>query len=904
TTVTDPQANQTVMQFQGIYETQRKVYQGSTSGTLLKTIDTCYNGSASPCMGTAVSLPITQVSSTTTLPGTTPRLSKVVNDYNSYGLNTETDEYDWGQSAVGTLVRKTVTTYSTSLGNIVDHPSTVQVYDHGNLISTTTYSYDGGSVVGTSGTPQHVAVSGARGNLTSLQVAATGSGTRTSSYTHYDTGNVYQATDVNGAVTTYTYGNCGNSFVSSISMPLSLSTSQTWNCTGAVQTSTTDANGKTSSVSFADANYWRPTSTTDATGAVTTMTYATSPIASESTLNFNGTTSTADTRATLDGLGRTHVTQRRQAQGSSSYDSVETDYDTLGRASRVTVPYTGTAGQTNSSAAGVVTTYDPLSRPLTVTDGGGGSTTYSYNQNDVLITVGPAPSGESTKRRQLEYDALGRVTSVCELTTAAGAGTCGQTVAQTGYWTKYTYDANNDLLTVAQNAQSGTAQSRSYQYDGLGRMTSETNPENGTVSYVYDSDSTCGTSTGDLVKRVDAMGNVKCFSYDALHRNTALTYPSGPYAAATPAKTFVYDAATVDGVAMANAKGGLAEAYTGPGSAKITDLGFSYSARGEVTDTYELTPHSAGYYHVSASYWANGVLDTFSTNVSGLPTWTYTPDGEGRVYSVAASSGQSPVTSTTYSTFGVTGVTFGSGDSDNFEYDPYTGRETQYQFVVNGTAATSNLTWNANGTLLQLAVNDPFNGSDTQTCTNSYDDLMRLTTNNCGSVWSQTFSYDPFGNIAKSGSVSFQPTYNSQTNQYSTLPGGTPAYDANGNVTNDTFHNYLLDVDGKNTQADGSTTLTYDALGRWVERGTSYNGSMYYSQALYSPMGNYVAIMSGQSLRAAYLPLPSGAVAYYSLALDSYWHADWLGTTTRLISTPSRTVKGGKAFAPFGDQYA
>ncbi|MBV9267625.1 MAG: hypothetical protein JO061_15765, partial [Acidobacteriaceae bacterium] len=48
----------------------------------------------------------------------------------------------------------------------------------------------------------------------------------------------------------------------------------------------------------------------------------------------------------------------------------------------------------------------------------------------------------------------------------------------------------------------------------------------------------------------------------------------------------------------------------------------------------------------------------------------------------------------------------------------------------------------------------------------------------------------------------------------------------------------------------------------------------------------------------------SGAVAYYSLALDSYWHADWLGTTTRLISTPSRTVKGGKAFAPFGDQYA
>jgi len=42
-------------------------------------------------------------------------------------------------------------------------------------------------------------------------------------------------------------------------------------------------------------------------------------------------------------------------------------------------------------------------------------------------------------------------------------------------------------------------------------MTSETNPESGTTSYVYDTDSTCGTSNGDLVKRTDAMGNVTCY---------------------------------------------------------------------------------------------------------------------------------------------------------------------------------------------------------------------------------------------------------------------------------------------------------------------------------------------------------------------------------------------------------
>src|SRR6266566_1974052 len=58
------------------------------------------------------------------------------------------------------------------------------------------------------------------------------------------------------------------------------------------------------------------------------------------------------------------------------------------------------------------TTYDALNRPLTITDGGNGTVNYTYNQNDAFVTIGPAPSGENPKRRQLEYDALGRLTSV------------------------------------------------------------------------------------------------------------------------------------------------------------------------------------------------------------------------------------------------------------------------------------------------------------------------------------------------------------------------------------------------------------------------------------------------------------------------------------------------------------
>ncbi len=107
-----------------------------------------------------------------------------------------------------------------------------------------------------------------------------------------------------------------------------------------------------------------------------------------------------------------------------------------------------------------------------------------------------------------------------------------------------------------------------------------------------------------------------------LHRVTSMTYPAGPNSANTPQKFYVYDSATVNGAVMTNAKTRLAKAYTcnAPCTSKITDLGFSYSERGETIDVYESTPHSGGYYHVNTLYWANGQIKQV-TGV-GLPTLT------------------------------------------------------------------------------------------------------------------------------------------------------------------------------------------------------------------------------------------------------------------------------------------
>jgi hypothetical protein len=97
---------------------------------------------------------------------------------------------------------------------------------------------------------------------------------------------------------------------------------------------------------------------------------------------------------------------------------------------------------------------------------------------------------------------------------------------------------------------------------------------------------------------------------------------------------------------------------------------------------------------------------------SSIPTWTYVPDGEGRVNTVSASTGTNPVTATSYNGFSEPlGITLGSGDSDAFQYDPNTGRMTQYQATIDGSSAYGTLTWNANWTLQSLSTYDPFNTS-------------------------------------------------------------------------------------------------------------------------------------------------------------------------------------------------
>ncbi len=84
--------------------------------------------------------------------------------------------------------------------------------------------------------------------------------------------------------------------------------------------------------------------------------------------------------------------------------------------------------------------------------------------NNLLITVGPAPSGEVAKQRQLQYDPLGHLTSVCELSSPGGSGACGQYIPQNGFFTAYTVDPLGNITKAVQGSNTSTPETRTYRY--------------------------------------------------------------------------------------------------------------------------------------------------------------------------------------------------------------------------------------------------------------------------------------------------------------------------------------------------------------------------------------------------------------------------------------------------------
>ena len=921
TIVTDPLGNETDYTFsnQFVIQIVRK-----SGGNPVSTTVVCYNGKYANCAAPTspgINFPISQRDVYTQLTGQT---KYVVSEsiYDPYGNVTTARIYDAATlnnqpTQALSEVDTPIGTWSDATGcsaignNINTHSCYRNVFLSGTIVSSEAFSYDPhGNLVSDESSPYAVIPYNSSDGRHNLYTG----------YSYYGTGAIKSISTPLAATFNFTNGYCNGVLTDTFSVLVAgsdtLTGSKVWNCDGGVATSQKDGNKQPWGTGYSDP-FWRVTSTSDPLGFGPGISYAAGDAFIESVFHFTGVSK--DTTVFSDSLGRAVNTQL--LVGSSAWDTTSTYYDALGRPYLTTMACATTTKGVSSVCAtspGVTKGFDALNRVTSVTDGGGGVTHYTYiaatttNGNNVLdVTV-----ADGAKTTVTEYDALGRPVSICEISSQTGNVPCGQQGSTTnkGFLTTFAYSVGSGTtqITVTKGVQS-----RTRVYDAIGRLTQETNPEHsGTIYYLWDTTSlssppphtpSCPTSLGALAAIISADGNSICYTYDDLGRVTLIS-PGNLVASPTnPCRHFVYDVAPTSvpsGVTVNNIAGHVVEAYTdGCGGSHYSEEWFSYSARGEVTDVWQSTPNSGGFYHTSATYFPNGEVNTLS--IPGQSAVVYGLEIAGRPYSVNQGS-TALVNAVGYYYDGqIEVVNYGLGDNDSWFIDANTGRVSNMAFNVNNNDMGDILTWNSNWTLGSRQIFDNIVGSNqTQSCTYGYDDLARVSSVNCvnGStnVWNQNFTYDQYGNITKtvpSGGtgIAWNPGYD--THNHYTLSG--TSYDANGNLLNDSMATYAWNVYGKlATLVDSSHnyTLTYDAFGRIVEKNDNGTANEY----MYSPAG-YVAGMSGQTMTSLLLPLPGGLK--YTLG-GNVITPDWQGSGRLVTSRANRTVAGSQAYAPFGEMYA
>src|SRR6266852_5552347 len=244
------------------------------------------------------------------------------------------------------------------------------------------------------------------------------------------------------------------------------------------------------------------------------------------------------TRTTLDGFGRATKTETGDTGGTKS--TVDTVYDScgcnpMGKMVKTSMPYSP-----NGTVYWKQNTYDGLGRTVSVIEVDGSHTDYVYQGNTVQVTD---PAG---KWKKFTSDAFGNLTSVLEpdpLTQPSGALT-----------TTYAYDILNHLTTVSMPRATGT-QARTFNYTTgttVGTLLlSATNPENGTVTYTYNTDKTLATKT-------DALNQQFSYTYDSYKRVTQINLGQ------TVIRQFYYDTNPIDGSFSQNIAGRLTAVQNAP----------------------------------------------------------------------------------------------------------------------------------------------------------------------------------------------------------------------------------------------------------------------------------------------------------------------------------------------------
>jgi hypothetical protein len=538
--------------FSGETETERIVTDVNL-GVLSTTIK-CYNGNFTNCPTTVFSLPsgwpVTQ-SDVYTYPGdTSTSPSLVETKFDSYGNTTQVSRYDFGAAypPSGSPVSKTTISYDSagscgalSIAYMYDRPCSVTtVNSSGTQVSQTNYTYN------------------PTGHPTQTKKWVSGSNTYlTYSASYNGNGTIASFTDANTAQTFYQYNGtdgCNGLLLTSTTYPLaSVGTSyQQWDCNGGVMTLSTDVNGPNTNYSYtangADPVY-RLKQVTHADGGTISYTYNTSttfPWTIEKTVAVDGSKNFTIT-SSLDGLGRTYSVQTTDPNSNTGYRYVNTSYNTFGEVSAVSNPFFHTGDPTYGITS---YTHDALGRVTQRMNPDQTTLNKTYKGRAVYV------QDESGVQKAFQSDGLGRLQYVCDGINAgtqansATIASCGLDVAASGFLSTYGYDPLGNITSVKVGAYSGySGQPRSYTYDGLSRLLTESNPETGSISNVYDT-----VTAGDLASKTTPLSTLT-YEFDSMHRLTEILSGGSGLVG------YVYDRATAPtgwpSTNLANTKGRL-----------------------------------------------------------------------------------------------------------------------------------------------------------------------------------------------------------------------------------------------------------------------------------------------------------------------------------------------------------
>jgi RHS repeat-associated protein len=469
--------------------------------------------------------------------------------------------------------------------------------------------------------------------------------------------------------------------------------------------------------------------------------------------------------------------------------------------------------------------------PATLANRAGTWSSHQTNYPNPSTTVSPNAPGRYVRVQLSGSNYLSLAEVQVFTVNSAGAGT---TIT-----TSYSYNAMGKLTQVNM-----AGQIRTFTYDQGGQgsiLLSATNPENGTVTYTYNSD-------GTLATKHDAKNQTIQYSYDNYKRLTQVTRPDSQ-------DNYTYDTYSTSGFTSSYAWGRLA-AVTFQGRPDANNLPttfvnmYSYTPAGSVTaKRLRLLRYSSPLdLDANYSYDNEGHVTQLTyplAGSNGRPVYGYGYDAMGRPNSVTQTGGPGanlPLSLATSVNYGPAGellqINNGNGAGSTFE-------SRTYNSLLQLTSINYYQPGGYFGTSLQYTypdghnigkISSQTNGSTGEQVQYQYDALGRLTSaQTAGPDWGYSYRYDVYGTLQGKTVTKGNPT-----------AGGTflaATYDANGNMTGTNTQGVLYAYDAENRLtaylSDAGEQYGYDPSNKRIQMQTTQGEEIHFYGAMGEQLGVY-----------------------------------------------------------------